>query len=111
MKKLLVITAVTVMVLSSLCGHSLLNALADETEQPAMQRYFTSIEIQEGDSLWKIATEYAPGCGMTTMEYIDELKSMNGIKDDVIHHGQHLTVMYSVPVTGEALVSSENITP
>ena len=35
----------------------------------------------------------------TASDYVAELKSMNGLKEDVIHSGQHLTIMYCVPVT------------
>ena len=78
---------------------SLMNALADETELPESQKYYTSIEIQKGDTLWGIADEYAESCRMSTTDYVAELKSMNGLKEDVIHSGQHLTIMYCVPVT------------
>lgn len=99
MKKLMVMTALVVFIMSSVCGHSLLNALADEPELPASQKYYTSIQIHSGDTLWGIASEYAGSCGMTTADYVAELKSMNGLKEDVIHSGQHLTIMYCVPVS------------
>lgn len=99
MRKLMVMMALVVLILSNVCGHSLMNALADETPLPELQRYYTSIEIQKGDTLWGIADEYAESCGMTTTDYIAELKSMNGLKEDTIHSGQHLTILYCVPVT------------
>ena len=68
-------------------------------ELPEFQKYYTSIEIQKGDTLWGIADEYAESCRMSTTDYVAELKSMNGLKEDVIHSGQHLTIMYCVPVT------------
>ena len=80
MKKLMITMALVVLILSNVCGHSLMNALADET-------------------LWGIADEYAESCRMSTTDYVAELKSMNGLKEDVIHSGQHLTIMYCVPVT------------
>lgn len=99
MKKLMIMMALIVLVMSNVCGHSLMNALADETELPESQKYYTSLKIQKGDTLWGIASEYAQSCGMTTTEYITELKNMNGLKEDVIHSGQHLTIMYCVPVS------------
>lgn len=97
MKKLLALTALTVIVLSSLYSHSLLAAQAEETPQD-LQRYYTSIRIQPGDTMWQIAEEYAPCCGMSADEYVEELKSMNGIKEEVIHRGRYLTVLYCLPV-------------
>ncbi|MCQ5383348.1 LysM peptidoglycan-binding domain-containing protein [Hungatella hathewayi] len=103
MKKIMITMALVVLILSNVCGHSLMNALADETELPESQKYYTSIEIQKGDTLWGIADEYAGSCRMSTADYVTELKNMNGLKEDVIHSGQHLTIMYCVPVS-EVLV-------
>ena len=36
---------------------------------------------------------------MSTADYVTELKNINGLKEDVIHSGQHLTIMYCVPVS------------
>lgn len=98
MKKLMAIMALFVLILSNICGYTLINTLADETTQPELQKYYTSIEIQKDDSLWKIAEEYAANCGMTTTDYVKELKRMNGLGEDVIHWGNYLTIMYCVPV-------------
>lgn len=102
MKKILITMALVVLILSNICGHSLMNALADETELPESQKYYTSIKLQKGDTLWGIADEYAESCRMSTEDYVTELKSMNGLKEDMIHSGQYLTIMYCVPVS-EAL--------
>jgi hypothetical protein len=64
-------------------------------EEAAIERYYTSIEIQQGDSLWSIADKYCNNSGMTVTEYVKELKNMNGLKEDIIHSGHYLTVMYS----------------
>ena len=41
MKKLMITMALVVLILSNVCGHSLMNALADETELPESQKYYT----------------------------------------------------------------------
>ena len=41
MKKLMITMALVVLILSNVCGHSLMNALADETELPEFQKYYT----------------------------------------------------------------------
>jgi cell division protein YceG involved in septum cleavage len=97
MKKLLAILALVVLIGSNFFGHSLMNALADETEQIEMVKYYTSVQIERGDSLWSIAGKYIENSGMTTADYVKELKNMNGLREDIIHSGQYLTVMYFVP--------------
>ena len=46
MKKLMITMALVVLILSNVCGHSLMNALADETELPEFQKYYTSIDSE-----------------------------------------------------------------
>lgn len=96
MKKTLFLAVMIFILGISLCGVSLLNSRAEETDGQRAVFYYKSIEIQAGDSLWTIAEEYAPCTGMSVKEYIKELKQMNHLKKDVIHAGCHLTVMYCV---------------
>jgi len=57
-------------------------------------KYFKSIEIEAGDSLWSIAETYMSEEYDNITEYIDELKSMNGLTEDTIHEGRCLVVAY-----------------
>lgn len=57
-------------------------------------KYYTSISIQAGDTLWSIAEQYRTAeCGDIT-DYIEEICSLNHITDDDIHAGQYLTIPY-----------------
>lgn len=94
MKKLMMILALVVLIGSNFFGHSLMNAMAEEPEGPAMNRCYKSITIEKGDSLWTIAREYSSGTELSVKEYVDELKRMNGLGEDMIHAGNNLTVMY-----------------
>lgn len=93
MKKLITLSLV-VLLSSHLFGNSLMKSLAGEIETKEREKYYTSIQIENGDSLWSIAGKYASGCGLTTAQYVKELKSMNDLREDAIHSGQYLTVMY-----------------
>ena len=73
--------------------HSMLTTLAEE-EPVNGTPYYSSIEIQEGDNLWKIANRYRKGSRMTTQEYIKQLRRMNSLEGDTIHTGAHLTIVY-----------------
>jgi LysM repeat protein len=94
MMKQLIALSLVVLLGSHFFGNSIMNALAGETEGPAVDKYYTSVEIQKGDSLWSIAGTYLENSGMTTAQYVKELKNINGLKEDTIHSGQYLTVMY-----------------
>ncbi len=92
MKRILPAAAVFLLVFGIVCG-TWGNTLAKETGTERAV-YYTSIEISEGDSLWSVAHQYAPALGLSTQEYIDCLKQMNHLRNDTIHAGCHLTVMY-----------------
>lgn len=97
MKKMMMIVALMVLVGSNFFGNSLLSVMAEEPEETVMHCYYKSIQIEQGDSLWSIAEEYSATTSFTIPEYINQIKQMNGLREDVIHAGQHLTVMYRVP--------------
>lgn len=53
-----------------------------------------SVKIEQGDSLWSIATEYySPECGDLN-SYIDEIKDTNNLDSDTIHFGSYILVPY-----------------
>lgn len=93
MKKLL-ITILLILTCSTIFGKLFVRASYDTEAAPDGYKYYTSIQIQEGDSLWSIAGQYASSCGMEKNVYVTELKAINGLKKDTIHAGQYLTVFY-----------------
>lgn len=62
---------------------------ADENMQ--YDKSFISIEIEEGDTLTSIAKEYAISAAQYS-DYIDEVKSINNLKSDMIHKGCYLMI-------------------
>ena len=53
--------------------------------------------VKKGDTLWDIATEYAPYTDLSVPEYVRQLKQMNHLGEDTIHAGCHLIVTYQAP--------------
>ena len=56
--------------------------------------YYTSIEIQPGDTLWSIAEEYMCSEYDDVNDYIKDIKKVNGLHRDTIHAGNYLMVPY-----------------
>ncbi len=78
-------------VLLILAGSSI-RTLASEGNTP-VQKYYTSIRVKKGDTLWKIADSYAGG--MSKKEYIREVCRLNHINaDDILRSGDYIVVMY-----------------
>lgn len=57
-------------------------------------KYYTSIMIETGDTLWTIATKYMGGHYESEADYVEEVMRMNALKDDTIYAGQHLVIPY-----------------
>ncbi len=59
------------------------------------EKYYKSIELVYGDTLWEIAERYVDDSYDSIYDYIDELKEINGLMSEHIHAGRYLTVVYS----------------
>lgn len=57
-------------------------------------KYFTTIQIESGDTLWNIAKEYISPEYASIQDYIDEVESINHISVDDITAGCYITVPY-----------------
>lgn len=92
-KKLTIACFVVLLFVSIIMGHTMFTSMAKE-EGNRRTAYYKSVQIQDGDSLWGIASQYREGSSMSMDEYVNQLKQMNGLKKDTIHSGQYLTVVY-----------------
>ena len=52
---------------------------------------YMSYHIQDGDTLWSIASEYRYG-DYSTRDFVREIKTLNGLKKDTIHIGCYILV-------------------
>lgn len=57
-------------------------------------KYFKSIEVQSGDTLWSIAEANKDEHYVSTAQYIKEVKSMNSLSNNTITTGQHIMIPY-----------------
>ncbi len=68
---------------------------ADETTEDVSYKYYTSIMIESGDTLWTLAAEYGDDIHYkSTADYIKEVMQINHLSDDRIKTGDFLIVPY-----------------
>lgn len=90
---LLVLSIILVLLLSFLWGGFF--SQASDLEHKISYKYYKSVEIMPGDTLWAIAEEYSDTENYaSTVEYIEEVKRMNSLKSNTIHAGNYLIVPY-----------------
>ena len=88
------ITVVSIL-LGIVIGNNVISTSSSSaTTEHTRELYYTSVEIEAGDTLWTIAEEYMSAEYDDINEYIKEIKKINGIYNDTIHAGNYLMVPY-----------------
>lgn len=82
---------VTITISVALFGFS---AKASDCEEQIAYKYYTSIIIEEGDSLWSIANENYTEQFKSKKAYMKEIKEINGLSDEHLISGQYLIIPY-----------------
>ena len=94
-KMILLLATIMFITIGSIVFGSIFTSAQSNNEISAKQyKYYKSIVIEQGDSLWSIAEEYRTDAYDDTQEYVDELKQLNALTSETIHAGQHLLVAY-----------------
>lgn len=95
-KKLLLMILLTLLVIFGIgFGFGTLFTRAQEPEQNQARKYYTSIEIEKGDTLWDIAGEYMDGTHYTSREdYVNEVMTINHMTNSKLVSGHKLIVPY-----------------
>ena len=92
----IIFTAVTAALIGCMAfGVFFVSAHESTSSDQAVYKYYKSIEIQHGDTLWEIAEETMTSEYDSVPEYVEVLKEMNSLKSDDIEAGQHLIIAYN----------------
>lgn len=92
-KRAILISLVMIVSLIILLGSSI-HALANSSDNRPVNKYYTSITVENGDTLWDIADEYISGYDIDKNDYIAEVSVLNNLSEDEIHAGQSIVVAY-----------------
>lgn len=93
-----IFTTVTIMliIILSITAGSIISKAQDKDET-VYYKYYTSIEIQTGDTLWSLADDYADNRFMSDKEFINEVTRTNHLLSSNIRQGDHLIIPYYSP--------------
>ncbi|MCI7106257.1 MAG: LysM peptidoglycan-binding domain-containing protein [Agathobacter sp.] len=93
-KRILLIAGIILVSILILLGSSM-NAFASSRTRNELHKYYTSIEVNPGDTLWNISEDYVIDHVMSREDFIDEVCRLNNISEkDILHSGQYLIVAY-----------------
>lgn len=81
-------------VFSVLFGTSIHAFANSKPDTSSYHKYYTSIQIESGDTLWNIADRYTNHLNISKSDYIDEICQINNIWEDEIIAGEYLVIPY-----------------
>ena len=93
-KRFLAIAGILIISLVIILGTSIRAFASSHNAKKPVYKYYTSIQVQSGDTLWSLADTYIDQCNIDKSDYIDEICSLNQLQDGQIHAGQHIVVAY-----------------
>lgn len=67
---------------------------AKDNDEPVYYKYYSSIVVGRGDTLWSIAKEHMGVQYDSEKEYVKEVMQINSLSDNKIIAGQHLVIPY-----------------
>ncbi len=71
-----------------------IHIFASSTDNRPFNKYYTSVRVQDGDTVWSIADRYIDGASVDKRDYVDEVCKLNNLTDGQIHSGDYIVVSY-----------------
>ena len=66
---------------------------SDDSNRTRTYKYYTTVSVEDNDTLWSLADRYNNGNEDTT-SYINNIMQMNDLSSDTIHSGKNLVIYY-----------------
>lgn len=93
-KALIAVCIIILISLIILLGSSISAFATSKNPRQPLYKYYTSIQVEPGDTLWDIADTYIEGQDINKTSYIEEICLLNHLQNGQIHAGEYLTVIY-----------------
>lgn len=94
-QRALIIAVIVLLVSLGILFGTSMNALASsKADVSSLNKYYTSIRLESGDTLWNIADEYIGNLNVSKAEYIKEICVLNDISENEIQAGDYIVVPY-----------------
>lgn len=87
-----IMIALVIVTIFTVMGAVFFTTYAKDTDS-VVEKYYTQIMVEEGDSLWSIALEYMPADYDDINDYIKDIKRLNHISGETIMAGYSLTII------------------
>ena len=88
------ITILVILIILIIFGGAIVHRTVAAAGVPQPERYYTSVKISGGDTLWTIAERYHDS-SVSIADYVAELRLMNGIVNDGgLTPGRYITIWY-----------------
>lgn len=93
-KRFLAISGILIVSILILLGTSIRAFASSQNEKKPVYKYYTSVMVENGDTLWSLADTYMEGSDTDKNDYIKEIKDLNQLQNDEIHAGQYIVLAY-----------------
>jgi len=91
---LLILLAVCMLFLGVYIGSSKVAQVEAKSKEAARDKFYTTILVEEGDTLWAIADEYMTAEYEDRDSFMDEVRKMNHLTGSMIQSGSTLLIPY-----------------
>ena len=95
-KRFCMISIMTILLITAFAlSLNVVKSIAQDKDAVTTYKYFTSVIIEHGDTLYSLADEHTEGFDVDINNYIEEVIHINHLEDDSsIQSGQYLIIPY-----------------
>jgi cell division protein YceG involved in septum cleavage len=93
-RRVIAIAGILIFSIMVLLGTGIRAFAGSRHEPETVYKYYTSVLVEKGDTLWSIADTYMDSTQTDRASYIREISELNQLQDGAIHAGEYIVVAY-----------------